>query len=81
MSRSINYLKISQNSSPIMKALDQSLILNNFLTHFQFSKDLGTELLKGSATDEHIEVLQKSMDGIEQFLDLLTEKLEERKAK
>ncbi len=66
---------------PIMKALDQSMAINNFSTNCQFTKDLGLELLKGSATPEHIEVLKVSISGVLSFIFLLKEKMEEFKSK
>lgn len=69
---------------PIMKALEQSMSVNNFQTNFQFSRDLGIELLKGSASHEQTEVLKKSIQGIKDFITLIEEKLkgkEEREAK
>lgn len=66
---------------PVMKAFEQSKAINSFQTNFKFSNDLGLELLKGSSTDEHIEVLKISIDGIRKFLDLIEEKIKEREKK
>ena len=68
-------------SNQYMKALDQSLSLANFDTHSRFTRDLGVELLKGTATPEHIETLYKSMTGVRGFLLMLEEKLDENKVK
>ena len=64
---------------PVMKAFEQSKAINSFQTNFKFSNDLGLELLKGSATDEHIEVLKKSISGLKEFVELMEQKIKERK--
>ena len=66
---------------PVMKAFEQSKAINSFQTNFKFSNDLGLELLKGSSTDEHIEVLKMSVKGVREFLDLIEEKIKERTSK
>lgn len=66
-------------SNQFTKNLEQSFILNNFSTNCEFTKSLGIEVLKGSATTEHLETLTKSIKGVEDFLNLLKEKLSERK--
>lgn len=83
MSKKINSVKKEAKTtiSPVMKAFEQSKAINSFQTNFKFSNDLGLELLKGSATDEHIEVLKISIDGIRKFLDLIEEKIKEREKK
>lgn len=63
-------------SSQIMKNLDQSCCLNNFGTHCEFTKAIALELFKGTATTEQFEVLAKSMKGIEEFMNLIKERLE-----
>ena len=63
---------------PVMKAFEQSRAINSFQTNFKFSNDLGLELLKGSATNEHIEVLKKSICGIKEFAELMELKIKER---
>lgn len=83
MSKKIDSVKKEAKTtiSPVMKAFEQSKAINSFQTNFKFSNDIGLELLKGSATDEHIEVLKISIDGIRKFLDLIDEKIEEREKK
>jgi len=83
MSKKIDSVKKEAKTtiSPVMKAFEQSKAINSFQTNFKFSNDLGLELLKGSATDEHVEVLKISIDGIRKFLDLIDEKIEEREKK
>jgi hypothetical protein len=79
--------KESQSTKPakkingFQKALEQSKVLNNFGTCSQFTKDLGLELLKGTATIEHIETLKSSIQGIKEFIDLLEEKLNSNQTK
>lgn len=63
----------------LMKALEQSKTVNSFQTNYQFTKDLGVAMLQGQATPEHINVLTKSIEGLEDFIDLLKEKMEEQK--
>jgi len=76
-----NQQKVSSTESmPLMKTLEQSRLLNNFMTNCQFTKELGVELIKGSATDEHLVVLNESMAGIGEFIDLLKEKMQEKKS-
>jgi hypothetical protein len=70
-----------QKTSEYMKALIQSKTINNFETNFRFTKDCGLELLKGTQTGEHIEVLHKSIEGLEDFIDLLKEKIKETETK
>lgn len=65
----------------IMKNFEQSLSLSAFDTNCRFTRDLGIELLKGTATQEHIETLYKSILGIRTFLMILEEKLDENKVK
>ncbi len=60
------------------KALAQSITVNNFSTHFQFSRDLGIEFLKGSANLDQIETLKKSIEGIKEYISLLEVKLENK---
>lgn len=83
MSKKINSVKKEEKLiiSPVMKAFEQSKAINSFQTNFKFSNDLGLELLKGSSTDEHIEVLKISIDGMRKFLDLIDEKIKEREKK
>lgn len=66
-----------QQAVDLMKALEQSKIVNSFQTNYQFTKDLGVVMLQGQATPEHIKVLNKSIEGLEDFIDLLKEKMEE----
>jgi len=68
-------------SGQIMKNFEQSLILSAFDTNCRFTRDLGVELLKGSATQEHTETLYKSISGVRGFLLALEEKLDENKVK
>lgn len=63
---------------PLMKKLEQNRCVNNFMTNCQFAKELGIELIKGSATQEHLVVLSESMAGINEFLDLLKENMQEK---
>lgn len=83
MSKKINSVKKEEKLiiSPVMKAFEQSKAINSFQTNFKFSNDLGLELLKGSATDEHIEVLKMSVKGVREFLDLIEGKIKERTSK
>lgn len=69
-------VKVSQ----IMKNLEANKTLNSFMTNCQFTRDIGVELMKGPLNQEYIEVLEKSMEGIFEFTDLLQEKLKENKA-
>lgn len=88
MSKPVNHKKLAnfqkkkaQDKKPatkvnsFQKALEQSKVLNNFGTCFQFTKDLGLELLKGTATPEHTETLKLSIQGLKDFIELLEEKL------
>jgi hypothetical protein len=68
-------------SNQVMKNFEQSLSLSNFDTNCRFTRDLGIELLKGSATQEHLETLYKSITGVRGFLLVLEEKLDENKVK
>lgn len=72
--------KTEVSDCPVMKAFEQSRAINSFQTNFKFSNDLGLELLKGSATNEHIEVLKKSIQGIKEFAELMEIKIKEREA-
>lgn len=83
MSKKIDSVKKEAKTtiSPVMKAFEQSKAINSFQTNFKFSNDLGLELLKGSATDEHIEVLKMSVKGVREFLDLIEGKIKERTSK
>ncbi len=82
MSKKPTSAKKEQESAicPVMKALDQSLAINSFQTNFKFSSDLGMELLKGSATDEHILVLKRSLEGLKEYIELVESKIKERKS-
>lgn len=64
--------------SQLMKSLDQSKSINNFLTNCQYTRDLGVALLQGADAPEHQEVLEESMAGIGEFIDLLKDKLKEK---
>lgn len=66
--------------SQIMKNLEANKTLNSFMTNCQFTRDIGVELMKGPISEELAEVLEKSMEGIFEFTDLLQEKLKENKA-
>lgn len=83
MSKKIDSVKKEAKTtiSPVMKAFEQSKAINSFQTNFKFSNDLGLELLKGSATDEHVEVLKMSVKGVREFLDLIEGKIKERNTK
>ena len=83
MSKKIDSVKKEAKTtiSPVMKAFEQSKAINSFQTNFKFSNDLGLELLKGSSTDEHIEVLKMSVKGVREFLDLIEGKIKERTSK
>lgn len=83
MSKKISSIKKEEKTtvSPVMKAFEQSKAINSFQTNFKFSNDLGLELLKGSATDEHVEVLKMGIKGMREFLDLIEGKIKERNTK
>ena len=79
--KNIQKAENNQQSQPVdlMKALEQSKTVNSFQTNYQFTKDLGVAMLQGQATPEHINVLTKSIEGLEDFIDLLKEKMKEQK--
>lgn len=61
-----------------MKALEHNISLASFEANCKFTKDFGVELLRGAATDEHIEVLEKSIQGVKGFIEILESAIEER---
>ncbi len=64
-----------------MKALSNSIKISSFDTNFQFTKQLGIELLKGSNLPEHIEVLKESIKGMKEFIILIEDEIKKRSAK
>jgi len=64
-----------------MKALSNSIKISSFDTNFQFTKQLGIELLKGSNLPEHIEVLKESIKGMKEFIALIEDEIKKRSAK
>ena len=64
----------------LMKVHSDNLIVNSLSTNFEFTRQFGVELIKGSATPEHINVLKLSIEGLEDFIELLKEKMQEKKA-
>lgn len=72
--------KVEKNElSGSMKALSNSIKISSFDTNFQFTKQLGIELLKGSNLPEHIEVLEESIKGMKDFIFLIENEIEKRK--
>lgn len=64
-------------ASQLMKGLEQSKTINNFLTNCQYARDLGLSLFQAPLSTEHEAVLEQAMAGALDFIELVKEKIEE----
>jgi hypothetical protein len=69
------------SGSDYMKSYEKSKKLNNFVTDITFTKDLSIQLLSGTATPEHVEVLKKNIQGVKEFIEMIEQEIKDRKLK